>query len=154
MRSKGDRKKSIHFNGSKKTIELLLRTVISANPLSIYAAIEDLCDEGPKRIRGSRETCRAPQHLERWKFLPSSQRQKILPMHSSGETYGKNTSENSRSDAGLKPVEREHYFNTLEKQKNDNRCNTFAENTRYFAMKKEDPCERMAILEHNKSLLS
>ena len=99
---------------AKKTIELLLRTVISANPLSIYAAMEDLCDEGPKRIRAPGKLA-APQHLERWKFLPSSQRQKILPMHSSGETYGKNTSENSRSDAGLKPVDREHYFNTLEK---------------------------------------
>ena len=30
-----------------------------------------------------------------WKFLPSSVRQKMLPMHSSGETYGKNASEHS-----------------------------------------------------------
>ena len=31
LRSKGRGKKSIHFNGSDENIELLLRTVISAN---------------------------------------------------------------------------------------------------------------------------
>ena len=50
LRSKGGRRKSIHFNGSTENIELLLRTVISANQLSIYGAIADLCDEIPKRI--------------------------------------------------------------------------------------------------------
>ena len=30
------RKKSIHFDGSDENIELLLRTVISANQLSVY----------------------------------------------------------------------------------------------------------------------
>ena len=41
LRSKGGRKKSIHFCGSHETIELLLRTGISANQLSIYGAIAD-----------------------------------------------------------------------------------------------------------------
>ena len=36
LRSKGGGKKSIHFNGSHENIELLLRTLISANQLSIY----------------------------------------------------------------------------------------------------------------------
>ena len=57
-------KKSIHFNGSNETIELLLRTVISANQLSIYGAIADLCDEVPKRIT-VRGKPAAPQHLEK-----------------------------------------------------------------------------------------
>ena len=35
-RSKGDGKKSIHFGGSDENIELLLRTVISANQLSVH----------------------------------------------------------------------------------------------------------------------
>ena len=35
LRSKGHGKKSIHFNGSEENIELLLRTVISANQLTV-----------------------------------------------------------------------------------------------------------------------
>ena len=35
-RSKGDGKESKHFGGSDENIELLLRTVISANQLSVY----------------------------------------------------------------------------------------------------------------------
>ena len=57
LRSKEGRKKSIHFNGSNEHIELLLRSVISANQLSINGAIADLCDEVPKRIRAPGETC-------------------------------------------------------------------------------------------------
>ena len=51
LRSKGWGKKSIHFNGSNETIELLLSTVISANQLSMYGAIADFCDEVPKGTR-------------------------------------------------------------------------------------------------------
>ena len=45
LRSKGGGRKSVHFNGSDKNIELILRTVISANHLSVYGAIADLCKE-------------------------------------------------------------------------------------------------------------
>ena len=40
-----DGKKSIDFNGSEETVELILRTVISVNQLSIYGAVVDLCNE-------------------------------------------------------------------------------------------------------------
>ena len=50
LRSKEGRKKSIHFNGSDEHIELLLRTVISANQLSVCGAIADLCNELPKDL--------------------------------------------------------------------------------------------------------
>ena len=50
LRSKGGGKKSIHFNGSHENIELLLRTVISANQLSVYGAIADLCNELPEDL--------------------------------------------------------------------------------------------------------
>ena len=53
LRSEEGRKKSIHFDGSDENIELLLRTVISANQLSVYGAIADLCDEVHKRVRAS-----------------------------------------------------------------------------------------------------
>ena len=43
LRSKGMTEKSIHFNGSEETTELILRTIISVNQLSIYGADADLC---------------------------------------------------------------------------------------------------------------
>ena len=39
------RSKATHFNGSDENIELLLRTVISANQLSVYRGMADLCNE-------------------------------------------------------------------------------------------------------------
>ena len=44
-RSKGKGNKSIHFNGSDETIELILRTIISVTKLSIYGAVSDSCKE-------------------------------------------------------------------------------------------------------------
>ena len=35
----------MHFNGSRENIVLLLRKVISANQLSAYGAVADLCNE-------------------------------------------------------------------------------------------------------------
>ena len=63
LRSKGGGKKSIHFNGGHENIELLLRTLISANQLSVYGAIADLCDEVPKGKRAPVKLA-APDHLE------------------------------------------------------------------------------------------
>ena len=45
LRSKENGNKSIHFNGGEETIELILRTIISVNQLSIYGAEADLCKE-------------------------------------------------------------------------------------------------------------
>ena len=42
LRSKEKGKKSTHFNGSDGNIELLLRTVISANQLSVHGAMADV----------------------------------------------------------------------------------------------------------------
>ena len=38
LKSKGNGVKSIHFNGGDDTIELILRTIISVNQLSVYGA--------------------------------------------------------------------------------------------------------------------
>ena len=46
-------KKTIHFNCSEETIDLILRTVISVNQLSIYGAVADLCRELSKNSRVS-----------------------------------------------------------------------------------------------------
>ena len=46
LKSKGKGKKSIHFNGSDETIDLILRTICFCQPaLSIYGAAADLCKE-------------------------------------------------------------------------------------------------------------
>ena len=37
--------KSFHFNGSDETIELILRTIISVNQLSVYSAVADMRGE-------------------------------------------------------------------------------------------------------------
>ena len=50
LRSKGGGKKSIHFNGSHENIELLLRTVISANQLSVSGAVAYFCNEAPQDL--------------------------------------------------------------------------------------------------------
>ena len=46
-------KKAIHFNGSEESIELILRTVVSVNQVSIYGAVADLCRELSKDSRVS-----------------------------------------------------------------------------------------------------
>ena len=47
LRSKGEGKTTIHFNGSTENIELLLRIVISVNQLSLYGAVADMIAELP-----------------------------------------------------------------------------------------------------------
>ena len=45
LKSKGGGKKTIHFNGSEETVELILRPVISVNKISICGTVADLCNE-------------------------------------------------------------------------------------------------------------
>ena len=45
LKSKGGGKKTIHYNGSEQTIELILRTIVSVNQSRIYGAVADLCKE-------------------------------------------------------------------------------------------------------------
>ena len=45
--------KTIHFNGSEQNVELILGTVISANELSIYGAVADMCTEVSKDTMAS-----------------------------------------------------------------------------------------------------
>ena len=63
LKSKGKGMKTIHYNGTDETIELILRTVISVNLLSVYGAATDLCGE---LARDSKGTSRpgAPEDLE------------------------------------------------------------------------------------------
>ena len=123
LRSKEGGKKSKHFNGSDENIELLLRTVISANQLSIYGAIADLCNELPKDLRAPGKPA-APEHLETME-IPSPAEETQTNVQQWGnlaqeyERIFEQLSEDQKlsklcCDAGLKLVEQGPYFYTLE----------------------------------------
>ena len=52
LRSKARGKKTIHFNGSEQKVELIPRTMVSANQLSVYGAVADLCGGINQRYHG------------------------------------------------------------------------------------------------------
>ena len=60
LKNKGKGKLSIHFCGDDETVEVVLRTIISVNQLSIYGALADMCDEQACRISGCSESTRKP----------------------------------------------------------------------------------------------
>ena len=45
LKSKGGGQLSIHFCADGDTIETVFRTIISVNPLSIYGAVSEVCEE-------------------------------------------------------------------------------------------------------------
>ena len=50
MKSKRKGQLSFHFCGDDKTVEVVLRTIISVNQLSICGAVADMCDELARRV--------------------------------------------------------------------------------------------------------
>ena len=112
------------FNGSDENIELLLRTEISANQLSVYGATADLCNELPKDLRGPGKPA-APDHLKKMEIptrpsaeetLTNAQQRRNLVQEY--ERKFEQLSEDQKlfklcSDAGLKLVEKGQYFYTL-----------------------------------------
>ena len=96
LRSKGGRKKSIHFNGSDENVELLLRTVISANQLSVYGAVADLCKE-LSEDSGLRRNLKHLIIWKRWKFLLDFLLLATIPTNSNRETWCKTMSADSNN---------------------------------------------------------
>ena len=56
LKSKGKRNLPVHFCGDDKTVEVVLRTIISVNQLSIYRAAAVTCDELACRISDCSES--------------------------------------------------------------------------------------------------
>ena len=50
LRNKETGKLSTHFCGDPQTVEVILRTIISVNQLSVYGAVADMCEELASRI--------------------------------------------------------------------------------------------------------
>ena len=105
LRSKEGSKKTNHFNGDEQNVELILRTVMSANQLSIYGAVADICTDVSKdtMASGKPEAHGAQDPFgRRWKFLPNLQLPTLGPLNSDGETCCKNTSNNSNDSLTLR----------------------------------------------------
>ena len=84
-------KKTIHFNGSEQNVELILRTVISANQLSVYGAAAEICTEVSKDTMASGNQNHMQHKIlwKRWKFLPNLLLPTLEPVNSDGETWCK-----------------------------------------------------------------
>ena len=131
LRSKENGKKSIHFNGSEENIEWILRTIISANQLRVYGAVETLCKELSKDSRASGKLD-ANEYLETME-IPTEP--PIADPHTDGKLQGNLLQNYERileqlsddqklsklcSDAGLKSVEKGQFFITLDAEKGPN----------------------------------
>ena len=123
--AEGGGKKSIHINGFHENIELLLRTLISANQLSVHGAIADMCREVSKDFRALGKLA-APDHLEKMEMLTALS---IAENSTNAQQRGYLVQEYDRkfeqlsedqklsklcSYAGLKFVEQGQYFKTLD----------------------------------------
>ena len=147
LRSKGGGKKSIHFDGGNENIELLLRTVISANQLSICGTVADFCNEAPKECQGSGEIFCTWSFGKDGNFYGPLNCRKLNHCTATEKPFCKNTSVNSNSCQKTRncsncvlvmlvwSLSKKDNSSLLLIQK-DNRCNIYAENIRCLAMKK------------------
>ena len=103
LRSKGGGKKSFHFNGCDENIELLLRTVITANQLSVYGAVADLCNELSEDFRA----LWMPEALDYLDTMEIPSGRSTAETHANAQelkTWCNNTSENSNNCPKTRPV--------------------------------------------------
>ena len=94
FKSKGKGNMSIHSNGSEENIELNLRTVISANQLSVYGAVADCAKNCPK-IPELQRNLMQMKIRNQWKFLQNFLLLILTPTQSCRETCCKSLSVNS-----------------------------------------------------------
>ena len=125
LKSKGGGKKSIHFNGSSEHVELLLRMAISANQLSVYGAVADLCRELSKDTTASGKL-QAHDPLETMKMPidpptadPRTDELRRGNLLQEYEQKFEQLSDNQKlsklcSNGSLKTIERGQYFITLD----------------------------------------
>ena len=57
LKSKGHEKLSIHYAADLETIETIFRTIVSANQLSLYGAVAEMCEEYESFSRKNGATC-------------------------------------------------------------------------------------------------
>ena len=140
LRSKEGGKKSIHPNGSNENIELLLRTVISANQLSICGTTADLCNEVPKLVRAPVKPA-ALDHVEEME-IPTNL--SVAENSTNAQQWRNHVQEYQRKfeqlsedqklfklcyDAGLRLVAQGQYFYTLDTEEGQQMQHLIRENT-------------------------
>ena len=94
LKSKGRGMKTMHSNSIDETIELILRTIISVNQLSIYGAAADLCKELARDSPPSAGKPTANENLE--SMLIPTEFPAATDMDVQ-ETCSENTSKNSQN---------------------------------------------------------
>ena len=57
LKSKGHGKLSIHYCADQETIETIFRLIVSANQLSLYGAVAEMCEEYKNPSRKNGATC-------------------------------------------------------------------------------------------------
>ena len=124
--SKGRGKLSIHFAANQKTIETVFRTIVSANQLSLYGAIAEICEEyetlhqrsGRPVVMGQSSSSRVSSVIKTEVPLDCDDPgNKDLPLQQYGERIQKLSQQDKLSkfcmDAGfLNVVEIGQYFRT------------------------------------------
>ena len=84
LRSKGHGKLSIHFAATQETIETIFRIIVSANQLSLYGAVAEMCEEhesfhdrsgGPDTVLGQSIVLSA---IQKFLWIVMTQSTKIL----------------------------------------------------------------------------
>ena len=121
-------KKTFHFNGSEQNVELILRTVMSANQLSICGAVADICSEVSKDTMASGKP-EAHAAQDPWETMEIPTEPPTADPQTDEQRQGNLLQEYEQqfeqlldaqklsklcSNAGLKTVEREQYFITLD----------------------------------------
>ena len=87
--------KSFHFNAGDDTIELILRTIISASQLSVHGAVTDLCGELARNSRTPSRMRIWNQWLYRHNFQLPTLFLRLMPKYR--ETCCVKTSRNSKN---------------------------------------------------------
>ena len=148
LRSKEKGKKSLHFNGSEENIELILRTCISVNQLSIYGAVADLC----KELSKDSEVAGTPAANEDLESMKIPTELAIADPHTNAELQGNLQDYEHKfeqlpadqklsklcCDAGLKMVDKGQFFITLDEEEGPNEMTNlcYVESTPYLEVKK------------------
>ena len=125
LRSKEGVKKTFHFNGSDENIELLLRTFISWNQLSVYGGVSEKCNELSEDLKALVKP-KAPDYLDKTEIptgpsnaeTQANEQQRRNLLHENEQRF-EQLSEDQKlsklcSEAGLRLVEIGQYIFALE----------------------------------------
>ena len=103
LKSKGGGQLSIHFSGVPHTVEVVLRTIVSVNQLSVYGAVADMCDKLASRISGCSASMERPFAKDKPEIMvaPTDLSTTTNPLLTNGQARGNLLREYKRKFANL-----------------------------------------------------